>query len=445
MASHKTNTKRPRLDKERIDRMEQPAESEHHRTVEGDQSPLDTKENSVEKKWSETISASFLVLHFILAYPMTGYKLYQTIVYVTVLATHEFFFKGFSYLLPIGLGYMNIHLGALFISAKFIEGPLEERQCLAAIYGRITYLLLRAKEFEWIKGYKSSHGAAAEVELPYNTNNVASIIQWCIVVVFLAMPRGIILFMFGIILALFINPIMCKGEECQETEDQDSFWLMAERMSSTFVQYFSVVTQVQCITALIAYCTGMAFLLYLARYTRVSGKTLQDLALLLFGGFGLLLNDRFVGIVMVVVALCLTNSEFYKGVILGEDRDLLSSSESSLPSSPDNREDSKADRRQEIRNKIVRAKHAASRNHGDIQEIDGIVFEFFPYLVPEATPKESLVPTGSGGTSWNGLMAMVIALYFPYYDYSLSKKLQLIALPFEYATAMTSVVHPVVR
>jgi hypothetical protein len=445
MASITTNSNRRQKEKTRHEATIQTAEIERLREEELLAQELPDDYLDLTNEQGEKLSISFLFLHFLLAYPITGYKAAQSILFVGLLATQEFLVKGFTYLSPLFVAYMNIHLGAVFLATKFIQGPLEEREAIAATYGRITYLLLRTKEFEWIRENISNQPHGSEAEVGSHSNHSSSIIQWCIVIVFLAVPRGLILIMFGLVLALFFNPVSCRGDFCFGLEDSLGEVSIPEKLYSLIAQYFTISTQVECITALIAYCTGMTLLLYLSRYTRVGGQTLQELFLLLFGGFGLLAIKPFVGVMMAVLSLCLTNSEFYKAIILGEKRSKDEEVEKKPTVVEDLKEEPKPDKKQEIKNRINKGKAGTPKNNGLTADLDDILVEFLPFRVPDAAPGESLQPTGQGGISWNAVMAIVLAVYFPYYDNSLSSKMRLPSQRYEFATAIVTVAHPLVR
>jgi hypothetical protein len=388
---------------------------------------------------------SFLILHFLIMYPITGYKIGQTVLVLGLLSTQQFLIRNISYLAPIILGYVNIHLGAVFLIINFMKGPLEEREGIAAIYGRITYLLLRTKELEWIKDNISNQYYTREPEVGHNQTNMSSLVQWFIVIIFLSVPRGAVMSMFGIFLGLYLTPEVCEGNLCPTEEQLDSVYQVFVRVYTAVAQYFTFSTQLECITALIAYCTGMTLLLYLSRYTRVAGQSLQELMLLLFGGFGLLAVRPFVGMVMGLFSLCLTNTEFYKAIILAEDRDQLSPPEKKATLPSDSKEDPKIDKKQEIKNKILRAKNLNSKKSIDNLDVEDIMVEFLPYKVPEAEPNESFYPNGQGGMSWNSVMAIVLAVYYPFYDYSLSTKMKFATHSYEYATVLVTVAHPLVQ
>lgn len=399
-------------------------------------------ESASESK--EKIGINFWILHFLLMYPITGYKLGQTFLYLGLLSIQQFLVKGFSYLAPILLGYINVHLGAIFIASNFLKGPLEEREGIAAIYGRIIYLLLRTKELEWIKDNISNTYLLTDPDVTHSQTNMNAIIQWSIVLVFLAVPRGIILAMYGFILAIFTVPLNCNKENCGQEEELEYLFSGLQRLYALVAQYFTFSKQLECITALVAYCTGMTILLYLARYTRFSGQTLQELMILLFGGFGLLAVKPFIGIMMALFSICLTNSEFYKGVILGEERELLGPTDFNQPTPSGHKEDPKVDKNQELKKKLIRMKNATLKKTSNGSEVDDILVEFLPYKVPEPAQNESFFPTGRGGISWNSVMAIMLSVYYPYYDYALSTKMKLSTHSYKYATILVTVVHPIV-
>lgn len=403
----------------------------------------DEIQEEVNEHESEPFSMSKLILHFVIILPMANFRPGPSMVYSILIAGRHMLYQPFTYVVPFFIGYLNIHLGGVYMATKLMSGPYEERAALASIIGRIVHFLARSKELEWVKETIKTRPDG----YPTDSSNFNTITEWCIVIVLLAMPRGLSIVMFLCTL-LFCSPtIKCGIHGCvpvlsvvDVTEITSGF---LEDIISWLSVYGSISNQLNMLTAFICYCMSLALLLYLSRYTRISGDTLRDLLVVVLGGFGLLICNPIVGLMMALLCFMISNSEFYYAVLLGQDREKYVNMPVPSPKLPVPKY-TQQNKPSEDKIRRIRPRNQTQVRQEGEQDKNEPNWEFLPWRVPVPDSKFAFVPNGKGGIQWHQLMGFLIALYFPIYESTLSHRLGFQKQKYEYATVLLTVAHPIV-
>lgn len=392
---------------------------------------------------TEPFSISGLILHFVIVLSLSNFRPGPAMVYSILLVGRQMLFHPFTYVVPFFIGYLNIHLGGVYMATKFMSGPYEERTAMASMIGRIVHILARSKEIEWIKESITIRPDG----YPGDSTSFNSVTEWCIVIVLLAMPRGLSIVMF-IITLVFCSPVIkCSVTTCvpitQTAEGRGVPSGFYEELNSFIAQYGSIGNQLNMLTAFVCYCLTLTLLLYLSRYTRISGESLRDLLVASIGGLSLLMSNPFVGLLMTILCFLIINSEFYQAVMLGQDREegvtapAISIKPAILKTSPQGKTTEEKIRR-------ARSRAQTSSRQEDTPDNNELSWEFLPWRVPSADSKGILLPNGKGGKKWHDLMGLLMAIFFPMYETALGQRLGYHKQYHEYATVLLIVAHPIV-